>query len=414
MTQAPDNRPHLTVAVFGLPGHGKTWLLGQIGDALERVPGAIFHYGSPDGRLRCELPARSLELVEPPRVSSRIDYLRAALGADVVLFVCDPEDRDDERELARLIRLARAFGGAPLLFLNTRLNAREDDEAAVDRATLALRALFEAQGFDGDELLCVRGGSRRAIETLVARLLDTPIKPPGTDRLTIGAPLSSWREQPDELGLWIHLAQGSLRVGELYVLATLNMIHEFTVAGLEFGASSPQRVVAARHARVRARFTDSAPERDGLASYTLLDPSTAMKRPWSQVFELALTFFRDPPAYPPPLPLHHERWHPSTELALEFASGMHVPVRLFALEGGDASDGRYAWRVYAETERPHILVRRTPFVCFDRGELVAMGEVRYARARAPVSFPEYSPTTILNDGDMFDMGDIDIDEFFDS
>lgn len=416
MIQKTDNRPHTTVALLGPSERDTSRLLARLAEALARLPGARVHgrHQGPDGRLRCELPARTLELA-PPRGGPRdsvFALMDTALGADIVIFIFTDAGYD-EAELTRLIRLTRAFHGAPLLYLD----AGARDEEALDRDELELRALFDAHELDGDALPCVRDSSRGAIETLVSRLLETPMRLPGSDQITVAHPIEREFSLAETCGLQVYLAQGSLRAGETYPLVRPHLVAELTITDIRFGAAATERAVAPRHLQLRARFPVDEDLREELAAYTLLDPETAAKRPWSQVFELALTFFEDAPPYPPPPPVHRERWHPTTELVLEFAGCRHVPVRIFGVDEGDAGEGRYAWRVLAETERPTILVRRTQFVCLSRDfeQVIAMGEILHARERPPRSFPVFTPTParILDDDGVFDeMGDIDIEDLF--
>ncbi len=392
MTRAPDNRPHTTVAFFGPSGHGSAALRRRLAAALLREPGARAAPPARDDRLRFELPARWLELVDQPPPGAPLEELaRAALGADVVVFVVAPRGYD-EAELTTLIRLTLAYRGAPLLLLH------DDDgvytPAERDRGELELRAAFTAHDIDGDALPCIRASAPDAMTRLAGRLLhDTPVKPPGTERFTVAElldrqPRPEWRD--DELELWVYLAQGSIRRGDTLAVARARFVAEFVVESIEVG-DTPERVGAARHARLRARFPDGLPYDQQFDRSVILSPEIAARNPWSQVFELNLTFFEHTFDYPKPAPGKIE-----AAIACVFAHGLEVGGPIFGVEGGEGYGGRYDWRVRMETLEPFILVRGTRFyfpapTSISPGaplKIIAAGVVRRALAEPQTTFPE--------------------------
>lgn len=384
MSQVPDNRPHATVAVLGPSGHGKTSLRRRLAEQLAREHGARVRDRERDDRIRCELPGRTVELVDqPPADASTDDLIRAVHGADLVVFVVAPR-RFDEDELARLARLARAFAGPPILWLNAR---EHDDHSSLDRAEFELRELLDRHAHDGDALPCLRSRAPRALEALAGRLLhDAPVTPPSSDTITAAEVLDAWREpewHPDELGLSIYLSHGTFWVGDALTLARPFLVSEFIVTAIDFGASAPARVDAARHARVRARFVEGPPAPLDLPAFTLLDRWEASRRPWQQVFLVELSFFDDPPPYPKPPPLGVVELDRCPSYTLRLPGGRVAYARIFGVEGSTRGDG-YAWRALAETDSPHIFAPGTRFVVTDDHErLLAMGVIRRALDQEP-------------------------------
>lgn len=193
--------------------------------------------------------------------------------------------------------------------------------------------------------------------------------------------------------LWVHLSQGFIRRGDALALAIPSRVAVLTVESVAPGEDPPARIGAARQALLPVRLKPGQPDPMRFEHGVVLSPDVAARNPWSQVFELNLTFFEAAPAYPDPV-LDGDRF---AALELVFASGRRVPVRVFGVEGGEDYGGRYAWRVRAETEDAHILVRGTRFVCATPDAptttpiILAMGVVRRALTERPQSYRESGP-----------------------